>query len=107
MYSEYPDIDLQKTGRHIKCMIRKAGFSVREIQEYLHLSCPQPIYRWFRGQTLPSLNHVYALSRLLHVHMEDLLVKKDKELWEDSIDSVQENQRERMLLYYRALCDAA
>lgn len=107
MYSEYPNIDLQETGRRIQSAIREAGYSVREVQEYLHLSCPQPIYRWFKGQILPSLNHMYALSRFLHIHMEDLIVAQDGKLQECITDSIQENQRKRILLYYQALCDAA
>ena len=51
-----------------------AGCSVRDIQEYLQLSCPQPIYRWFQGRILPSVDHLYMLSRLFQVHMEDLLI---------------------------------
>lgn len=107
MYPEYPNIDLEETGRHIQNVIRKAGYSVREVQEYLHLSCPQPIYRWFRGQILPSLNHMYALSLLLHVHMEDLLVAKGEKPQECTIDSIQENQKRRLLLYCHVLCDVA
>lgn len=47
-----------------------------EIQQALCLSCPQPIYRWFKGQILPSVNHLFVLSKLLDVHMEELLVEK-------------------------------
>lgn len=68
-------IDLVKTGRRIKETIFGHGYTVRQIQEYLQLSCPQPIYRWFKGKTLPSVDNLFALSRLLHVHMEDLLVE--------------------------------
>ena len=107
MYPEYPNIDLQETGRRIQSAIRKSGYSVREVQEYLHLSCPQPIYRWFKGQILPSLNHVYALSLLLHIHMEDLLVVQSENLQDCITDNIPENQKKRILLYYKALCDAA
>ncbi len=107
MYPEYPNIDLQKTGCRIRSAIRTAGYSVRDVQEYLHLSCPQPVYRWFKGQILPSLNHLYALSILLHVHMEDLLVVQDERARECIKDSKRVDQRKWILLYYRALCDVA
>lgn len=64
----------EATGRLIKNRVYNAGYSVKDIQRVLKLSCPQPIYRWFGGKVLPSLNHLYALSRLLNVHMEQLLV---------------------------------
>ena len=73
----YPNIDMQKTGRKLKRIIEAAGFTPRMIQEYLHLSCVQPIYRWYKGLILPSVDHLFMLSELLNVHMEDFLVKKN------------------------------
>ena len=75
--SIYPNIDMQQTGRKIKHMIEAAGYTPRIIQEYLHLSCVQPIYRWYKGKILPSVDHLFMLSKLLNVHMEELLVKKN------------------------------
>ncbi len=73
----YPNIDMQQTGRKLKHMIESAGYTPRIIQDYLHLSCVQPIYRWYKGLILPSVDHLLMLSELLNVHMEDLLVKKN------------------------------
>lgn len=72
----YPNIDMQQTGRKLKAMIEAAGYTPRMIQEFLHLSCVQPIYRWYKGLILPSVDHLLMLSELLGVHMEELLVKK-------------------------------
>jgi len=73
----YPNIDMQRTGRRLKYILESAGYTPRIIQEYLHLSCVQPIYRWYKGKILPSVDHLLMLSELLNVHMEDLLVKKN------------------------------
>lgn len=54
------------------------GYSVKDIQHLLHLSCPQPIYRWMKGQVLPTVDHLYIIARVLHVHMEELLVSQDE-----------------------------
>ena len=72
----YPNIDMQLTGKKLKCMIESAGYTPRIIQEYLHLSCVQPVYRWYKGKILPSVDHLLMLSELLNVHMEEFLVKK-------------------------------
>ena len=69
-------INQEKTGELLKNKIYKSGYTVSDIQKYLKLSCPQPIYRWFRGITLPSLNNLYVLCQLLNVHMESLLVTR-------------------------------
>lgn len=73
----YPNIDMIQTGLQLKKHIAQAGMSVKEIQIYLHLSCPQPIYRWINGKILPSVDHLLMLSELFGVHMEELLVKKE------------------------------
>ena len=73
----YLNIDLQRTGQKMKYMLESAGYTPRMIQEYLHLSCVQPIYRWYKGMILPSVDHLFMLSELLGVHMEDFLVKKN------------------------------
>ena len=73
----YPNIDMIQTGIRLKNMLESAGYTPRIIQDYLHLSCVQPIYRWYKGKILPSVDHLLMLSELLNVHMEDLLVKKN------------------------------
>ena len=75
---EHISIDMEKTGQLLKTSIEEAGFDVKYIQEYLHLACPQSIYRWYKGKILPSLDHFYSLSVLLGKHMEDLIVLKNQ-----------------------------
>lgn len=41
-----------QTGLQLKLYMDRAGMSVKDIQEYLYLSCPQPIYRWIQGKIL-------------------------------------------------------
>lgn len=90
----YYNIDMIKTGILLKEKIFKAGYSVKDIQRELQLSCPQPIYRWFKGQILPSVDHLYILSRLLGVHMEELIVPRMM------IDSKNLSSADRRLFVY-------
>lgn len=41
----YNNIDMKRTGVLLKSKIEQSGYSVKDIQNMLHLSCPQPIYR--------------------------------------------------------------
>ena len=77
----YQPIEQVKNGIKLKMMLKAAGYDVKYIQEYLHLSCPHSLYRWFKGKVLPSVEHLCALSRLLNVHMEELLVLQGKQLY--------------------------
>lgn len=74
-------MDMIMTGYLIKRLVSEAGYSVSEVQKRLGLSCPQPIYRWFKGKNLPSVDNLYILSCMLGLHMEDFLLQKNEELW--------------------------
>ena len=80
----YTTLDAVLTGRKIKKVLTEKGYSVREIQMMLNLSCPQPIYRWIKGKAMPSIDNLYMLHRILGIHMEDMLVAKDEADIEDA-----------------------
>ena len=100
----YPNIDMQRTGRRLKHMIESAGYTPRIIQDYLHLSCVQPIYRWYKGKILPSVDHLFMLSELLNVHMEELLVKKSSVLVIYDIEQCYaQAAQKRFMAYYKKI----
>lgn len=68
-------LDIIQTGERIHHIMIEKGYSVRQVQEILHLSCPQTIYKWMCESRLPSVDNLYRLSRLFDMHMEDLLVE--------------------------------
>ena len=77
---DYPQIDLKKTGEWLRILCKHFGFSVKYLQEYLHISSNQAIYEWFNGHTLPSVNNLLALSNLLNVPMNYLLVDSEHDI---------------------------
>lgn len=97
----YPNIDMEKTGIKLKYMLSKAGYTPQMLKDYMHLSCVQPIYRWYKGKILPSVDHLLMLSELLNVHMEELLVKKNAVCvaCDSQIDKMS-NAYERLIIYY-------
>lgn len=74
-------IDQKKTGQKIKRLCQQNGLSVKDIQEKLFLSSHQAVYAWFAGKSLPSVDNLYQLSRLLGVTMDALVVGKDETGW--------------------------
>lgn len=103
----YQPIDQVKTGIKLKIMLKEAGYDVKYIQEYLHLSCPQSIYRWFKGKILPSVDHLCALSKLLGVHMEDLLVMQGQSVAYSMLVRTTNKRSKRLLTYVKNLYDVA
>ena len=71
---QYPTIDLAATGQNIARLRRARGLSVKELQRFFGFEDPQAIYKWQWGKCLPSVDNLYALSALLDVPMNEILV---------------------------------
>lgn len=72
----YPVIDQRATGRNICQRRTELGYTVLEVQRYLNLACPQSVYHWQAGRTLPSVDNFYALSVLLNTTVNDLIAER-------------------------------
>lgn len=71
---EYPTIDLKATGRSITDHMQRRGIKVSDVCEFMGFMNPQAVYKWKRGETLPSVDNLMALSMLLNVSVENLIV---------------------------------
>ena len=74
MQPVYVSIQQQKTGERIRALLTKQGLSVGDVQTAMGFENPQAVYKWLSGKSLPSLDNLVILSRILHTHMEDILV---------------------------------
>lgn len=70
----FPVIDMVETGKNIMRLRKERGMTVRDLQAYFGFEEPQAIYKWQRGKSLPTVDNLYALSALLDVPMEKILV---------------------------------
>ena len=75
----FPVIDLAATGRNILRLRRAKGLSVRDSQRWFGFEEPQAIYKWQHGQCLPTVDNLYALSSLLGVPMNEILVPREED----------------------------
>ena len=76
----FPVIDPVATGENIQRLRREKGLSVKDLQTFFGFEEPQAIYKWQRGKSLPSVDNLYALSVLLNVPMDDILVTAGHQL---------------------------
>ena len=76
----FPVIDPVATGENILRLRKERGLSVRDLQNFFGFEEPQAIYKWQYGKTLPSVDNLYALSSLLDVPMNDILVSTNPQL---------------------------
>ena len=74
---EFPVIDMEATGKNIRRLRMECGLTVREVQEYFGFGEPSAIYMWQRGQNLPSVDNLCALSKLFGVPMDDIIALRN------------------------------
>ena len=70
----YPVIDLPATGENITRLRLARGLTVRDLQQFFGFDAPQAIYKWQRGQTLPSVDNLFALAALFRVSIDEILI---------------------------------
>ena len=74
MKAVYISISQKETGRRIRQMTADRGYSVKDIQEAMGFENPQAVYKWMSGKSLPSLDNLIILSRILNTSIESILV---------------------------------
>lgn len=70
----FPMIDLPSTGKRIKELREQRGISVKQLQSFLGFEQPQAIYKWQRGECLPTFDNMYAIACYFNVTIDDILV---------------------------------
>lgn len=71
----YPVIDLVATGKNIKQIRYDRNVKVTDLQKYLSFKDPQAIYKWERGESIPSTDHLIALAHFYGIKVEDILIR--------------------------------
>ena len=77
MIQNFPSIDMIKTGQNITKMRISAGLSVKDIQQIFGFSTLNAIYKWQKGQAMPTLDNIAVLAVLFGVRIDDILVMDD------------------------------
>ena len=81
MTSVFPMIDLPETGKRIEQMRKQRGISVKQLQEFLGFDQPRAIYKWQRGECLPTFDNMYAMACYFGVKVDDILVGNRQEFF--------------------------
>lgn len=73
---EYAVLDMEATGARIKELREKNHIPVRAIADHMGFNSEQAIYKWQRGESLPTLDNIFALSKLFGTTVDDILIEK-------------------------------
>ncbi len=76
---DYPVLDAAATGARIKELRVANHLRVEDIARFMGFESEQAVYKWQRGESLPTVDNLYALSFLLGTTVDDILRgKKEK-----------------------------
>lgn len=76
--SNFPTIDMIKTGQNITRLRQQKGLSVKELQDIFGFATPQAIYKWQHGAAIPTVDNLVVLAAVFGVSLDDILVVDHK-----------------------------
>lgn len=76
---KYPVINLKATGARIRELRKAHHLKVEDIARFMGFESEQAVYKWQRGDCLPTVDNLYALSILFETTIEDILQSNREE----------------------------
>ena len=73
-----PVIDMTATGQNIARLRKNAGMTVRDLQAVFGFANPQAIYKWQRGEAMPTLDNMIVLAAVFNVTVDEILVLEER-----------------------------
>lgn len=74
-----PIISLQDTGARIRYIRKSKKLTVQYIVDAIGLGNNQSVYDWEKGKCLPRIENLLALSRVLEIPINSILVCDDED----------------------------
>ncbi len=70
---KYAVLNAKKTGDKIKGLRKEHHLTVEEVSLYMGFESVQAVYKWQRGDSLPTVDNLYALSQLFRTPVDEIL----------------------------------
>ena len=72
--NRYPMIDLVKTGENITRLMKLNNIKISDLQEIFGFEYPQAIYKWKRGECLPTIDNLVILATIFKTSIDKIIV---------------------------------
>lgn len=69
----YPLINFIETGKKIQELRLAQNLKVHDIAQFMGFESDQAVYKWQRGESMPSVDNLYALSQLFGVSIDEII----------------------------------
>ena len=70
-----PSVNMAATGSNIARMRRRAGMTVQDLQNIFGFSSPQAIYKWQRGDAMPTLDNLVILASVFDTTLDAIVIR--------------------------------
>ena len=70
-------INMEKTGENIRRLVQNRKIGVQMLSRRMGGVSAQAIYKWFRGECLPSLENLFILKEILELDSIEALIVID------------------------------
>ena len=70
-----PSINMAATGNNITQMRRRAGMTVQDLQNIFGFSSLQAIYKWQRGEAMPTIDNLVILASVFDTTMDAIVIR--------------------------------
>ena len=107
----FPTINKKETGVNLRRIMDMRGVKPKDIQEYFSVShAPdkkafkyiQSVYRWLDGVSMPTVDNLYAISKMLQVPM-DSIVCGNAGRTKSQMNACLTDQERRVYTYYKKM----
>ena len=72
--TNFPHVSLAKTGKNINRLMIEKNLTVKDVQDACGFEYPQAVYKWLRGECLPTVDNLVVLALLFNVKIDTLVV---------------------------------
>lgn len=69
-----PSIDMTATGANIKQTMKSKRISISQMQKAFGFNTPQAIYKWFRGDAMPTIDNMVILASIFDTTIDQLII---------------------------------
>lgn len=69
-------INIEETGKNIKNIFKERNYKIKDIQDIFGFNTPQAIYKWFRGEAVPSIDNLIIISSICNIKIDDIIIRQ-------------------------------
>lgn len=69
---------MKATGANIKKMMKDRNIKAKDIQVKCGFRTPQAVFKWMRGDTMPTIDNMIIIADMFGVKIDDIIIRDKK-----------------------------